>query len=165
MKKFILAAFICFSTISNAQVFTGKGDKKFQVGANIQENGKGIFLSSDFGMGENMSWGISANYLLSTVNIAGDNANFDDKLDVRARFNANIANVFGAEEKLDVYPGLDLGLRNFGGHLGIRYFFTNGFGVFSELAVPIAKYNNSPIGFENYNNQFNFTVGASFNLQ
>ena len=40
---------------------------------------------------------------------------------------------------MDLYPGLHLGTRNFGGHLGFRYFFTDGFGVYAETAVPIAN--------------------------
>jgi hypothetical protein len=35
------------------------------VGLNLQDGGTGIFLSSDFGIGENMSLGLTANYLLS----------------------------------------------------------------------------------------------------
>jgi hypothetical protein len=40
-------------------------DVKGQVGLNLQDGGTGIFLSSDFGIGENMSLGLTANYLLS----------------------------------------------------------------------------------------------------
>jgi hypothetical protein len=42
-----------------------KRDVKGQVGLNLQDGGTGIFLSSDFGIGENMSLGLTANYLLS----------------------------------------------------------------------------------------------------
>jgi hypothetical protein len=35
--------------------------------------------------------------------------------------------------------GLDLGLKNLGAHLGFRYFFSDGFGLFAEAGVPIAK--------------------------
>jgi len=62
---------------------------------------------------------------------------------------------------MDVYPGLDLGLKNFGAHLGFRYFFTQGFGVYTEAGLPIAKYDTNAI---DYNNQFTFNIGASFNL-
>jgi hypothetical protein len=34
---------------------------KGQVGFNAQDGGTGIFLSSDFGIGENMSLGLTAN--------------------------------------------------------------------------------------------------------
>ncbi|MBP6557983.1 MAG: hypothetical protein KA213_06420, partial [Flavobacterium sp.] len=64
----------------------------------------------------------------------------------------------------DVYPGLNLGLRNFGAHVGFRYFFTEGFGVYAEGGIPLAKYDTNAEGFEKYNNQFVFNIGASFNL-
>jgi len=68
------------------------------------------------------------------------------------------------DPKMDVYPGLDLGLKNFGAHLGFRYFFTEGFGLFGEAGVPIAKYDKNVNGFDHLNNQFVFNIGASFNL-
>jgi hypothetical protein len=164
MKKIIVLLFVFSATLMNAQGYKGKGDAKMQIGANIQNGGTGIFVSTDFGVGENMSLGISGNYLLSTDNIVGEKVKFLDRADLKARFNANLGNVFKLSPKMDIYPGLDLGLRNFGGHLGFRYFFTNGFGVFSEAGIPIAKYKSNPVGYEKLNNQFVFNIGMSFNL-
>ncbi len=163
MKKIIVLSFILVSTFVTAQAYKGKGDVKFQVGANLQKWGSGISASTDFGLGENMSFGFVASYLLNTTTIYGT-PKFVDRVDVKARFNANLGNVLKISDKADVYPGLDLGLRNFGGHLGARYFFTNGFGVYSEAGFPIAKYKTDPSGYDYLNNQFVFTIGASFNL-
>lgn len=161
MKKIITLGLLLTAFLGNAQAFTGKGDDKFQVGANFQENATGIMATYDHGIGENMSIGIYTTYLLG---VDGDGSDFADEFDLKARFNANIGNVIGLPENIDVYPGLNLGLRNFGAHLGGRYFFTNGFGVFTELAVPIAKYESHVFGYEHLNNQFTFSLGASFNL-
>jgi len=163
MKKIVILA-VLFTSFVNAQVFTGKGDLKLHVGANIQDRGTGVTGSLDYGLGDNMSVGFSSIYLLGVDDILGDKPNVDERFDLRARFNANIADVFGIEDKFDVYPGLDIGLKNFGAHLGARYFFTSGFGVYSEIQFPIAKYDNRIEGFEIYNNQFNLSLGASFNL-
>lgn len=111
-----------------------------------------------------MSYGFSATYLLSADKILNLKPKFEDRADVKARFNAHLGNVLKTDEKLDIYPGLDLGLRNFGAHLGVRYFFTDGFGVYTEAGFPIAQYDSDVHGFENYNNQFTVNVGASFNL-
>jgi hypothetical protein len=59
---------------------------------------------------------------------------------------------------------LNLGIRNFGAHLGVRYFFSEGFGVYTEAGIPIARYDSNIQGFEELNNQFVFQIGASFNL-
>jgi hypothetical protein len=50
--------------------------------------------------------------------------------------------------------------ENLGAHLGFRYFFSDGFGLFAEAGVPIAKYDKSVIGFERLNNQFALNFGA-----
>ncbi len=176
MKKIITIVFVFTTCLLNAQAFKGKGDTKAQVGALIQSGGNGISVSADFGLGENFSVGFVASYLLSVENdlpvydvyantYSTDNPKFQDRADIKARFNANIGNVIGLPKNMDVYPGLDLGLRNFGAHAGFRYFFTEGFGVFGEAGFPIAKYDSNLNGFDNYNNQFAFTIGASFNLQ
>lgn len=164
MKKIITLSLLLSFGLINAQAFKGKGDIKAQVGANIQDGGTGIQLSTDFGIGENMSYGFTASYLLSVQEVLGVKPEFGDRIDVKARFNANLGNVIGLDKKMDVYPGLDLGLRNFGAHLGFRYFFSEGFGLYTEAGIPIAKYDTNITEFDNYNNQFTVNVGASFNL-
>ena len=164
MKKIITLSLLLSFGFINAQAFKGKGDIKAQVGANIQDGGTGIQLSTDFGIGENMSYGFTASYLLSVQEILGVKPEFGDRIDVKARFNANLGNVIGLDKKMDVYTGLDLGLRNFGAHLGFRYFFSEGFGLYTEAGIPIAKYDTNITGFDNYNNQFTVNIGASFNL-
>ncbi|KDN55234.1 DUF6646 family protein [Flavobacterium seoulense] len=165
MKKTFTLLVLLTVGFANAQAFKGKGDTKFDITANIQEHGSGIRFTSDFGMGENISFGILASYLLSVDKDGlGNKPDFEDRIDVKARFNANLGNVFNIDEKVDIYPGLDLGLRNFGAHLGARYFFSEGFGLVTEIGFPIAKYNPDAIGFERLNNQFTFNIGASFNL-
>jgi hypothetical protein len=113
----------------------GKRDVKGQVGLNLQDGGTGIFLSSDFGIGENMSLGLTANYLLSVNEDAlGNIPDFGQRVDLKARFNANLGNVLKLEPNMDVYPGLNLGLHNFA-HLGFRYFFTDGFGLWRSWST------------------------------
>lgn len=165
MKKITTLIVLLIAFTTNAQVFSGKGDVKFQVGANMQENGTGINVTTDFGLGENMSFGFAAVYLLNAERINDVKPDFEDRADLKVRFNANIGNVLNISDAVDIYPGLSLGLRNFGGHVGIRYFFTDGFGVYSEAGFPIASYKTNLVGFDKYNNQFTFNIGASFNIQ
>lgn len=165
MKNTFTLILLVTASFINAQAFKGKGDIKFDIAANIQNGGAGIRLSNDYGLGENISIGFVGSYLLSVSKDELDNKpDFGDRVDIKARFNANLGNVINIDEKVDIYPGLDLGLRNFGAHLGIRYFFTEGFGIVSEIGFPIAKYKPEAVGFERLNNQFNFNIGASFNL-
>lgn len=57
MKKILLIAALFTYGFSNSQAFTGAGDNKFQVGANLQDEATGINLSYDYGLGENISVG------------------------------------------------------------------------------------------------------------
>jgi hypothetical protein len=164
MKKIITATLFLTFGFANAQAYSGAGDSKFQVGANLQSGGTGIMVSSDYGFGLNLSFGLAANYLLSADEILGEKPEFGDRIDAKIRFNANLGNVLKLDPKMDVYPGLNLGLRNFGTHLGFRYFFTDGFGVFTEAGIPISKYNTNKKTFGNYNNQFALNIGAAFNF-
>ncbi|HNP32368.1 MAG TPA: hypothetical protein PKN96_03655 [Flavobacterium sp.] len=165
MRKLITIVAIALTSMVNAQkAYKGKGDIKAQVGLNAQNHGTGINVSADFGIGENMSYGFAASYLLSVDKIAGEKPDFGDRADFKVRFNANLGNVFKLDKAMDIYPGLDLGTRNFGAHLGFRYFFTEGFGLYTEAGIPLAKYDSNVEGFEHYNNQFVFQIGASFNL-
>ncbi|SFZ89859.1 hypothetical protein SAMN05428642_101603 [Flaviramulus basaltis] len=171
MKKVILLVVLLSVSFVNSQAFIGSGDNKFQVGANFQDNGSGLNLSYDFGIGQNISVGFSSTYLLGVDDALKNNANddlnagFDNRFDIRARFNANLGNVVNIDENFDIYPGLSLGLKNLGGHLGMRYFFTEGFGIYTELNTPFAKYKTEKLTpAEKLHNQFTVNVGASFNL-
>ncbi|GHC45966.1 DUF6646 family protein [Ulvibacter litoralis] len=171
MKGFVLIFIMLFVSGLHAQAFHGKGDVKFQVGANLQQDGTGIMASLDYGLGENISVGVASVYLLGVEkvrNLQGEEivvAEFGDRFDVQARFNANLGSVINVDDHLDVYPGLHLGIKNFGGHLGARYFFSTGFGLFSEINIPFASYKTGVLTpSEELNNQLSVNVGATFNL-
>tara|TARA_R110000868_G_scaffold79232_7_gene225534 strand:- start:2649 stop:3143 length:495 start_codon:yes stop_codon:yes gene_type:complete len=164
MKKVLLALTMVLGvSFANAQAYDGKDDAKFQIGANFQKNGTGIVVVYDYGMGENFSIGASTSYILGVEETIG--ADFGDRFDLKARFNANLGSVMQLPDNIDIYPGLNLGLKNFGGHLGTRYFFSDGFGLFAEASVPFAKYKNGDLTpAEELHNQFVFSFGATFNL-
>ncbi|MGJ8665586.1 MAG: DUF6646 family protein [Patiriisocius sp.] len=188
--KYLFTVFTCMiSSIIISQVaYSGAGDIKFGVGANIQSDATGIAATLDYGLGENISIGVKGLYLLGVENYSSagqvivvdenglptfttyEDPEFTDRFDLRARFSAHLSNVLNVSEAFDVYPGLDLGLKNFGAHIGSRYFFTDGIGVFAEFNLPVARYKNEDdIEIEQtfrkeLNNQFNFTIGASFSI-
>ncbi len=167
MKKILFAVMITAFGVANAQTdaFTGKGDTRYQIGANFQKGGTGIMTSIDFGLGESFSIGAQAGYILGAKEI--DNAGkpaFGDRFDAKVRFNANLGNVIGLPANVDVYPGLNVGLKNFGGHVGTKVFFNKGFGLFAEAQFPFAKYNDKDKVYRNLNNQFVMNVGVSFDL-
>jgi|SRR5690606_3784039 len=163
MRKLLFLIAVLSVSLMNAQAFTGSMDNKFQVGANLQDAASGIFVSYDYGLGDNISVGVSSTYALG-VHDAID-ADFGDRFDIKGRFNAHLGSIINVDENFDVYPGLNLGLKNFGGHVGARYFFSEGFGVFTEAVFPIAKYNADDLKPAEYiHNQFVVNLGAVFSL-
>lgn len=168
MKTFF--TFIAFLSLqlATAQAYHGAGDIKFQIGANFQNNGTGIMSSLDFGLGENISVGFASAYLLGVEKDTVDGKEvpkpeFKDRFDLKARFNANLGNVINIDDNFDIYPGLYVSLKNFGGHLGARYFFSQGFGIFTEVNVPISKYNTDKLlEEEKLHNQVTANIGVSF---
>ncbi|WP_428224176.1 DUF6646 family protein [Flavobacterium sp.] len=165
MKKITLIVFALAGLMSNAQeAYKGKEDTKLHIGANLQSGGTGLVVGMDYGLGENISVGFTGNYLLGATEILGEKPDFKDRVDVRARFNANLGKVMNLPEQIDVYPGLDLGLKNFGAHLGSRYFFSDGFGLQAEVGFPLARYKSNISEFDYLNNQFHVNLSAVFNL-
>ncbi|WP_250433411.1 DUF6646 family protein [Hanstruepera flava] len=175
MKNLLLIIALLYISFANAQAFSGKGDQKFQLGANFQSHATGLNVSYDYGLGENISIGVSSSYALGVsgdikdgINVNGqevvEKADFLDRFDLKARFNANIGNVLNINDNFDLYPGLNISLKNFGGHVGARYFFSSGFGIYSEAQFPIAKYSSNLEPAEKLYNQFSVNVGAVFNL-
>ena len=169
LKKLLFTA-LSFTLISvaNAQMtdaFRGAGDVRYQIGANFQKNGTGIMTTIDYGLGPSFSFGLQGGYLLGVKVIDGlDKPGFGDRFDLKGRANAHLGEVMGLPSNFDIYPGLNLGLKNFGAHLGTRVFFENGFGLFAEGQFPIARYNKEAANYQLLNNQFNFSIGASFDL-
>ena len=123
MKRIITCLFLLVIayTQANAQsdAYKGKDDLRFQVGASLQKWGTGIVTTLDYGLGQSFSIGAQAGYLLGVKSFDGiEKPGFGDRFDLKARFNANLGSVIGLPANVDLYPGLNLGLKNFGAHVG-----------------------------------------------
>jgi len=141
MKKlFFMFAVMLAGTFANAQAWTGKGDQKINAGLSAWGYGTGITGTYDYGLNKLISVGAG-------LNIYFDNyKNNDDKnrAFIFGRINFHLKDALQLPEKLDIYPGADVGVvgSNFGlgAHIGARYFFTERIGVFAEVG------NNGSLG-------------------
>ena len=132
MKKLFLATIFClFSGVASSQAWNGVGDQKIQGGLNIYGNeGLGLKGSYDYGITDAIPVGAGLGIYFGN----GDNKS---DFSLHGRVNYHMQDLLDLDSKLDVYPGLTLGVLgdtfDFGAHVGVRYFFTDKFGGFIEL--------------------------------
>lgn len=141
MKKLIFMFMLVFlGTAVNAQAWTGKGDQKIQVGFSAWGYGTGITGTYDYGLNKLVSVGAGLNGYFSGYK----NNDNDNRVFIFGRVNFHLKEALQLPEKLDIYPGVDLGVlgKDFGigAHIGARYFFTEKIGVFAEVG------NNGSLG-------------------
>lgn len=141
MKKLVFMLLLVLTgATANAQAWTGKGDQKVNLGLNAWGYGTGVAATYDYGLNQLLSVGAG-------VNAYFDGYKNDDKNNrvfIFGRVNFHLKEALQLPEKLDIYPGVDLGVlgRDFGigAHIGARYFFTEKVGVFAEVG------NNGSLG-------------------
>ncbi|MDF2833259.1 hypothetical protein SAMN05421682_109170 [Chryseobacterium indoltheticum] len=140
MKKLVFMLMVFAGVAVSAQAYTGKGDQKVNLGLNAWGYGTGITATYDYGLNQLISVGAGANAYFDGYK---DN-NKDNRVFIFGRVNFHLNEALELPEKLDIYPGVDLGVlgRDFGigAHIGARYFFTEKVGVFAEVG------NNGSLG-------------------
>jgi hypothetical protein len=141
MKKLILMFMIIFmGTAANAQAYTGKGDQKIQLGLSAWGYGTGVTGTYDYGLNQLISVGAGLNAYFGNYKDNDD----DNRVFIFGRLNFHLRDALQLPEKLDIYPGVDVGVVGsefgLGAHIGARYFFTDKIGVFAEVG------NNGSLG-------------------
>ncbi|AZA91525.1 hypothetical protein EG344_12310 [Chryseobacterium sp. G0162] len=141
MKKLVFMVMMFFFGITaNAQAWTGKGDQKVQLGLSAWGYGTGITGTYDYGLNKLISVGAGLNGYFSNYK----NNDKDNRVFVFGRLNFHLQEALNLPPKLDIYPGVDVGVvgKDFGigAHIGARYFFTERIGVFAEVG------NNGSLG-------------------
>lgn len=141
MKKLFFMLILIFAgTAADAQAWTGKGDQKVNAGLSAWGYGTGITGTYDYGLNSLISVGAGLNVYFDNYKDSND----ENRVFAFGRVNFHLKNALQLPEKLDIYPGVDVGVvgRNFGlgAHIGARYFFTERIGVFAEVG------NNGSLG-------------------
>lgn len=167
MKIFLTGLFLLIYGAASSQTtaYTGKTDLKAGIGLDFQRSKSlGAVAVVDYGLGKIISVGFQTAYLFNVKDIDRLQPEFKDRFDVKARINASLGRDLRMPDNMDFYPGLDLGLRNFGAHVGLRYYFDNGIGLFTEGQFVAQKYTSSIESFNALNNQFALLFGLTFDL-
>ena len=119
-----------------AQSYKGKGDSKINLSYDFYGLGNGVKVAYDLGLSKTFSIGIGGTYFIN---------NSDEDYFVYLRTSYHFGDLLDLPRQLDIYPGVELGYlstENIGiaGYIGVRYFITKKFGVFTEIG------NNGTIG-------------------
>lgn len=141
MKKLVFMLLLVLTgATANAQAWTGKSDQKVNLGLNAWGYGTGVTATYDYGLNQLLSVGAGVNAYFDGYK----NDDKDNRVFIFGRVNFHLKEALQLPEKLDIYPGVDLGVlgRDFGigAHIGARYFFTEKVGVFAEVG------NNGSLG-------------------
>lgn len=134
MKKLLVIFMLIFmGGAASAQAYIGKGDQKIQVGLSAWGYGTGVTGTYDYGLNRLISVGAGLNAYFGNYKNNDD----DNRVFIFGRLNFHLRDALQLPEKLDIYPGVDVGVvgKDFGlgAHIGARYFFTDKIGVFAEV--------------------------------
>ena len=167
MKIFLTGVLLLALSFANAQTtaFGGSKDLKAGIAMDFQrDNTLGTAAVVDYGIDRTFSIGFQVAYLFNVKDYYDQMPQSKDRYDAKVRFNASLGKELRLPDTMDFYPGLDVGLRDVGGHVGLKYYLDNGIGLFSEAQFVIQKYNASTDHFNALNNQFAVLLGLSFDL-
>jgi len=173
MRKILfLGLLISCANIAYSQAFDGTGDNKTAIGANFQKGGIGLNFAFDRGLNDYLSYGFSFGFLLksetatrtfdNTVSEVDNSEVFLEKIDANARLNGHFGELIGMSEMMDLYGGLNIGFRNLGAQVGVRYLISEGFGFYLEAGLPVSEYellNTDETNYFNYYNQPVLNIG------
>lgn len=129
LSKITLLIVLLFTlNFTYAQAFRGEGDLKAQAGFVGWGYGSGITGSVDYGLTDLFSAGGGAEFYFGE----GNNNFF-----LFGMGNLHLGSTLNLPKEMDLYPGIDLGLRGnglgIGGHLGFRYYFNEKIGAYVEV--------------------------------
>jgi hypothetical protein len=137
MKNLVFVLVLCLAVSHmQSQSFEGKGDAKVNIGFDVYGNGNGIKAAFDYGLSDLFSVGAGASFYFS---------NDENDYFLYLRTNVHLGIVMDLPPKFDIYPGAEIGYLSsndigLSGYLGLRYFFTDKIGIFTEIG------NNGAIG-------------------
>jgi len=134
----LLGCLLCVPHSVQAQAWDGEGDIKVYAGyANV--GGKsGFEIGSDYALSDFISIGGQITYVNVKKHDEGHN-NFLLGYDLSLTGNYHWAEVLKLPSVLDIYSGASVGLRTAGLQAGVRYNFSETFGLYGQVRQNLFK--------------------------
>ena len=170
MKKILWAGLRLFAALARpaearAQAYDGDDDWKLCFGYINFGGNSGLEFTNDYGLSDYFSVGTFAKLLLTGKDRGGDRADLTERLDVGLLFHLHLIDLMGLPPYLDIYAGPQLGFFNGGLSAGVRYNFSESWGVYAQVHQNLFKvfdWGDDPSLFKS---KFGFSVGITFNLK
>jgi len=141
MKKLLLTAASLFAFGAASAQTLDKGDAQLNAGFGFSGWGTPVYLGVDFGVSEVITLGLEGSYRDYKTGGFGGSI-----IGIQANGNYHFGEAVGAGDKWDLYGGLSANYYTWGGdyknnnfvdttsfgigaQLGVRYFFTDSFGI------------------------------------
>ena len=134
----LFVCLLCVPRSAQAQAWDGEGDVKVYGGyANV--GGKsGFEIGSDYALSDFISIGGQITYVNVKKHDEGHN-NFLLGYDLSLMGNYHWAEVLKLPSVLDIYSGVSVGLRTAGLQAGVRYNFSETFGLYGQVRQNLVK--------------------------
>lgn len=163
----IVAVFLIIATSSNsaqAQAFDADYDLKIFAGY-LNKGGKsGVQIGAEYGRSRFFSFGGFVQGLFGIKDEDGE-SNFLKNTDLQFRCNFHWTDVIHLPSIFDIYTGVNLSLRAGGLQAGVRYNFSERFGLYGEVQQPLFKtFTTEDFDNRYFNKRFGFSAGITINL-
>ncbi len=169
LKMLLFVAVMAFAGAQQVQAQAFDADYDFKIFAGyLNKGGKsGVLLGAEYGRSRFFSFGCFAQALFNVKNDDGEKMEFISCTELNFRCNFHWTDVFHLPSNFDIYTGINTGLRAVGLQGGIRYNFSERFGLYGEVQQPLMRtFVSDDKDFYNklFSKKFGFSVGFTINL-
>jgi len=169
----IIILFFLIQFQSKAQAYDGVIDRKVIAGYTLVGDKSGMELKYDMGLSDLLSLGVGITHLFFTTPTPTDESDkieyFIEKSDFGAFLNFHMFQKLINAPEIDVYAGPDLTFKSLGIHAGIKYNFSERFGLYFQASQ---SFSNSLFGLgdatdnpsNHFGKKFSIATGLTINL-
>ena len=134
----LLGCLLCVPHSVQAQAWDGEGDIKVYAGYANVGGRSGIELGSDYALSDFISVGGQVTYV-NVKKHSSEDYHFLVGYDFSLMGNYHWAEVLKLPSVLDIYSGVSVGLRTAGLQAGVRYNFSETFGIYGQVRQNLFK--------------------------
>jgi len=169
----IIILFFLVQFQSNAQAYDGVIDRKVIAGYTLVGDKSGMELKYDMGLCDLVSLGVGITHLFFATPTPADTPDkieyFIEKSDFGAFLNFHVFQKLISAPEIDLYAGPDLTFKSLGIHAGIKYNFSERFGLYFQASQ---SFSNSLFGLgdatdnpsNHFGKKFSIATGLTINM-